>query len=227
MNNLDRRFELIQLLRRANRAMTAADLATKLEVNKRTIYRDMAALQSLQIPIQGEAGVGYLMGHGYDLPPLAFDPSEVEAIAVGLALINRTHDAGLRAAADRAAAKVANSVPQTLTGVFNSPSLRTSNWHGIPEATIDLSLVRSSIRDESKLQIEYQDEKQAVTTRTIWPLQLTYFIESQVLAAWCDLRGDIRHFRLDRIKSCDQTGARFLGAGRKLRARLLAIEASE
>ena len=103
----DRLFELVHLLRRARNAITAAQLAEALEVSPRTIYRDIAALMAMRMPIDGAAGVGYIMRPGYDLPPLMFDREEVKAVAVGLQLVNRTGDQDLQAAARRVAAKIA------------------------------------------------------------------------------------------------------------------------
>lgn len=106
MARSDRLFEIIQVLRAISRPVTAEELATKLEVSTRTIYRDIATLQSRQTPIEGEAGVGYMMRRGYDLPPLNFNQEEIEALRVGLLLLSRTGDTMLQKAASRIFEKV-------------------------------------------------------------------------------------------------------------------------
>ena len=111
MSRSDRMFEIIQLLRRAEKPMTAQALADALEVVPRTIYRDIAVLQGMRVPIEGEAGIGYVMRRGFDLPPLMFTAEEVEAIVVGLALLRRTGDLGLQAAAGRVSGKIAEVLP--------------------------------------------------------------------------------------------------------------------
>ena len=89
MRRADRLFDIIQTLRGAKGPMTAADIAERLEVTPRTIYRDIATLQARQVPIEGAAGLGYLLRRGFDLPPLMFTTEEVDAIAVGAQLVRR------------------------------------------------------------------------------------------------------------------------------------------
>jgi predicted DNA-binding transcriptional regulator YafY len=222
MGRLDRHFELIQLLRRATRAMTADELGARLEVTKRTVYRDIASLQAARVPIRGEAGVGYAMDPGYDLPPLAFDAGELEAIVVGLAMVGRAGDAQLLAAAGRASAKIADVVPAALAGTVQDPWLRASQWHAIPAAKVDAGLLRDGIRNEAKLALSYQSAGKT-TERTVLPLEMFYYVDALVLCAWCELREDFRHFRLDRITACSLAGGHFRGQGRHLRAKLRAI----
>ena len=134
MRRADRLFELIQVLRRARKAVTAAQLAEKLEVAPRTIYRDIAALMAMRVPIDGAAGVGYVMRPGYDLPPLMFDREEVEAIAVGLQLLGRTGDRGLLAAGRRAGAKIAGVLPERREGELDDDRFVVSDF-GAPAAS--------------------------------------------------------------------------------------------
>ena len=133
MRRADRLFDLIHLLRRARGAMTAAQLAEALEVTPRTVYRDIAALKSADVPIDGAAGVGYIMRPGYDLPPLMFDREEVEAVTVGLQLLNRTGDQELQAAARRVAAKIANVLPELRADELDDGRFVVSNF-GAPAA---------------------------------------------------------------------------------------------
>lgn len=218
MSRSNRMFEIIQLLRVARQPMTARDLAERLEVTPRTVYRDVAALQAMRVPIEGAAGFGYVMRAGYDLPPVMFSQEEVEAIVVGLALLRRTGDAGLLAAADRVAGKVAAILPADAAQRLGQPVLLVSGWHEVPEAAVDSGLVRQAIRDERRLAIAYRDVDGETTDRTILPLATIYYVESVVLAAWCELRRDFRHFRLDRMAKCVVLDTGFAGDGDRLRA---------
>ena len=224
MNRSSRMFEIIQLLRTASRSMTAEDLASELEVTRRTIYRDIVALQAMRVPIDGEAGIGYIMRAGYDLPPLMFTAEEAEAIAVGLSLLGRTGDAGLEKAAQSVVRKVSDVMPSDGPATDDSRDLisrpvYTSASHKIPSPVIDTRVVRKSVRNEEKLSIEYQDLKLQNTSRVILPLATIYYVDALVLAAWCELRDNFRHFRIDRIGKCKPTGTYFTESGTALRER--------
>lgn len=211
MSKSTRFFEIIQMLRTAKTPLLARDMAQTLEVSPRTIYRDIATLQAMQTPIYGEAGVGYVMRKGYDLPPLSFDVEEAEAIAIGLSLIARTGDPGLWRAAGRAARKLNEAAPGT-------QRLIASSWGLEDITTMDLTQVRAAIREERKLSLRYVDANGARTSRVIWPLVLIYYVDTAIIVAWCALRADLRHFRLDRVQGWDRLEARFEGRGDALRA---------
>jgi predicted DNA-binding transcriptional regulator YafY len=213
----DRMFEIIQLLRAAAKPVTAQALAEALEVVPRTVYRDIAALQAMRVPIEGEAGIGYVMRRGFDLPPLMFSAEEVEAIVVGLSLLKRTGDVGLQAAAARVTAKIAEVLPAEGEVHLDDPPLYVSRWGSAPPERVDLRLIRRAIREEEKLRIAYEDSTARRTERTVKPLAILYYIEVVVLTAWCELRQDFRHFRADRIAHCQATGQRFAGQGDPLR----------
>ena len=215
MRRADRLFELIHLLRRAHKAITAAQLAEALEVAPRTIYRDVAALMAMQVPVDGAAGVGYIMRPGYDLPPLMFDREEVEAIAVGLRLLNRTGDPDLQSAARRVAAKIAGVLPEQRADELDDGRFVVSDF-GTPAAA-DIGMLRSAIRDNRRLALVYRDGKERLTKRTCLPLVVIYYIEVTVLAAWCELRDDFRHFRSDRIVACHATDDSFSDLALQLR----------
>jgi len=217
MSRSDRMFEIIQTLRHTKGPVTAETLASALEVTKRTVYRDIAALQSQRVPIDGEAGVGYILRSGFDLPPLMFTSQELEAISVGLALLNRAGDAGLLSAARRVTQKISDVLPNDKPGVKGSP-LFVSGWNKIPDSTIEPKYLRDAIRDERALDITYEDEQGSRTERTIKPLAIIYYVDVLVLAAWCTRRDDFRHFRIDRIIACTQTDRTFTGEGSALRA---------
>lgn len=212
MRRADRLFEIIQLLRRANHPLTAHDIAAQLEVSERTIYRDIAVLQARRTPIEGAAGIGYILRKSYDLPPLNFDTEEIEAIVVGLALLSRTGDAGLQKAAARVARKIdATGDPAT--------RLVVSDW-GVGNGQSDrLSLLRQSIREEEVLEIAYENVAGVHSTRCVQPLAIAYFVEVNLLAAWCELRQDFRLFRIDRITSTTPQHRFFKGKSDALRTR--------
>ena len=212
MRRADRLFELIHLLHRARRATTAAQLAGALEVAPRTVYRDIAALKSTGVPIDGAAGVGYIMRPGYNLPPLMFDR---EAVAVGLQLLNRTGDRDLQAAARRVAAKIAGALPELRANELDDGRFVVSGF-GAPAAA-DMGMLRTAVRDSRRLAIVYRDERERLTERTCLPLAVVYYIEVTVLAAWCELRDDFRHFRVDRIVACHETGDSFADLAPQLR----------
>ncbi|MEO1199072.1 MAG: YafY family protein [Pseudomonadota bacterium] len=197
MRRADRLFEIIQILRSEAKPVTADRLAVRLEVSSRTIYRDIAALQAMRTPIEGEAGIGYVMRSGYDLPPLNFDTDELEAIVVGLGLLSRTGDVGLKRAAERIAMKI-----EALRSI--APALHVSSW-GAPEPDqVDPSRLRAAIRDTRKLALSYRDGAGDETVRIVCPLGMVYHVQAAVLVAWCQLRRDIRHFRIDRILACQE-----------------------
>ena len=210
MPKSDRLFEIIQILRAATAPMKADDIAALLEVSKRTVYRDIATLQAMRTPIYGEAGIGYVMRHGYDLPPINFDVDEAEAITIGLSMIARTGDAQLLAAAKRAARKLSEAAPQT-------NRLIASNWGTETPEHVDPYHIRQTIRSETKLRIIYMDAKDNQSERIIWPLVLIYYADNTMLVAWCELRNDFRHFRLDRMDECTEQSEQFTGQGTGLR----------
>jgi len=220
----NRLFAIIQALRRARRPVTSADLADKLEVTPRTIYRDIAALQSMRVPIEGEAGIGYIMRAGFDLPPLMFNADEVEAIVVGMALLRRTGDKGLLDAAESVRGKIASVLPADDGRRIEAGNLHVSSWGAKAPAAIDLKAVRRAIRDEQKLLITYRNEQGASSSRTVQPLAIVYYVEVVVLAAWCERKRDFRHFRLDRITACMLKKAWFRGQGDGLRAKWQAAQ---
>lgn len=195
-------FEIIQILRQAKRPVRAQDIADQLEVTKRTVYRDVASLQAMSVPVEGEAGIGYVMRAGFDLPPLMLTAEEVEALFVGAALLQRTGDKGLQKAARSATGKIAACLPE---GRHAHVPLHVSGWSMIDELPLSDAL-RAHIREGAELRISYVDLGGAESQRTLWPLAMIYFTDAVLLAAWCHLRKDFRHFRVDRISACTPTG---------------------
>ena len=208
-----RLFEIIQLLRLAPRPLTAADMAATLECGQRTVYRDIAALQAMCVPIDGERGLGYILRPGFDLPPLMFTADESEALVVALALLQRTGDRGLHKAARAAGAKIAAAMPGK---VLDKGALFA--W-GTPQTPIgaDLTLVRQAIREERKLALTYVDDLGTQTRRNMRPLALIYYAAHSTLVGWCELRDGLRNFRTDRILGADLLDDDFKGQGDRLR----------
>ncbi|MGV1758296.1 helix-turn-helix transcriptional regulator [Rhizobium sp. A22-96] len=217
MRKASRLFEIIQILRLAKGTVTAADIADQLEVTVRSVYRDIAALQAMRVPIEGERGIGYILRPGFDLPPLMFSIEEMEAIVLSLALLERTGDDELKQAAKRVSTKIAGAVPPPLRQTFEANALHAWGFAAPSASAIDLSLVRRAIRDEEKLDLAYRDEHGRATERLIRPIALIYYAESANIVAWCELRQAIRNFRSDRIEDCQATGLWFKSEGDRLR----------
>ena len=217
MRRADRLFELIQILRRARTTLTAAQLAERLEVTPRTVYRDMAALIAMRVPVEGAAGVGYIMRPGYDLPPLMFDHEEIEAIVVGLELLRRTSDKGLQAAAKRVTAKIADVLPDPREADMADGRFVVSRFGAPDPGAADMGMLRAAVRGDRQLAIDYRDEKGDASHRTVLPLAVIYYTEVTVLAAWCELRQGFRHFRADRIITCQEIGETFSDRAEDLR----------
>ena len=203
MRRADRLLQIIQILRRANGPIAASVIADELEVSLRTLYRDMASLESTGVPIRGEAGVGYILEEGYDMPPLMFTASELEALMLGARMLDGRVDEDLSTAAKDAVAKIAAVVPRDLRDVLIDTPLFAPQFERPQNMAIDPPKIRQSLRSESQVHIHYEDLQGAKTERTIWPIFISFFQGATVLVAWCCLREDFRSFRLDRLLSYD------------------------
>lgn len=201
MRRADRLFDIIQSLRAAAGPMTAAALADHLEVTVRTIYRDIAALQASRVPIEGAPGLGYVLRRGFDLPPLMFTADEADAVAIGVRLLRRLRDPKLQSAADSVLAKLAAVVPVPLQPHLVAAPVFVSEGDAPAVTGIDLAELRSAIHGSRKMSIAYADDAGRRTDRTIWPVAMAYYVDATVIGAWCELRNDFRHFRVDRILS--------------------------
>ena len=217
MRKASRLFEIIQILRLARKPVTGAQIAERLEVTVRSIYRDIAALQAMRVPVEGERGLGYILRPGFDLPPLMFSIEETEAVVLALALLERTGDGELKEAAKSVGRKVAGALPAPLRQLLDSSALHA--WGTIAPAPegIDLALVRRAIRDEQKLAIAYRDELGRPSERTIRPAALIYYSQTATIVAWCELRRALRSFRSDRIETSQALDDYFRGEGDELR----------
>jgi predicted DNA-binding transcriptional regulator YafY len=207
VNRTERLFSLMDALRRHRRPVTAASLAAELTVSVRTIYRDVQSLVGLGAPIDGEAGLGYLLRPGFFLPPLMFDLDELEALVLGARWVERTGDPVLARSAGNALAKIAGAAPRDLRDAMGETGFYVPPPDNPARAT--LQPIREAMRKEQKLTIDYVDEKQAATQRVIWPIAIAFYDRRQTVAAWCELRQGFRHFRTDRINGLVLTGERY------------------
>ncbi len=219
MRRADRLLRIIQLLRRHRRPVTGSRMAEELEVSLRTLYRDIADLITDGVPIRGEAGVGYVLGEGYDLPPLMFKADELEAIMLGLSWVSRRGDTVLRTAADDVIAKIGTVLPEDLKPfLYNAPLLSAPNFR-ITSEVVDMALLRQAIRAQQKVGIDYADEQGRTTKRVIWPIAVTYFDAQRLVVGWCELRNGFRHFRSDRILVMNTMAEKYREPRLKLLAR--------
>jgi len=223
MRRADRLFDIIRILRAARRPVTAATLADQLEVTSRTVYRDIASLQGSRVPIEGEAGIGYVLRPGFDLPPLMFTAEELEAVALGAQLVRRTRDAKLQAAADAVLTKVLGALPDALRGRIDEPRFYVSDGNTPPAEGIDQAAARRAIRETRKLRIAYVDQNQRRSERVIWPLAMAYYVDVTLIGAWCELRKDFRNFRVDRIAFAEVLDERFPADNGRLLAQWFAL----
>lgn len=209
MGRTQRLLTLMDALRRHRRPVTAASLADEMSVSVRTIYRDVQSLIGLGAPIDGEAGLGYLLRGGFFLPPLMFDEDEIEALVLGARWVEQQTDAALADAARNALAKIASAAPKDLRDAMAETGLWAPRGWNQPKAAVDLKPIREAIRREHKLELAYVDVAGKPTERTIWPIALAFYEGYETVAAWCELREGFRHFRTDRIGTLTPTGERY------------------
>lgn len=219
MRRADRLFQIIQILRRSQRPVTAEAISEELETSKRTVYRDIADLMGQRAPIRGEAGVGYVLDDGFDLPPLMLTPDEVEAAVLGAQMVAARGDPALRRAAQDLIAKIGAVIPENLRPLVLEPATRAApNWNAAPD-NVDMAQVRQAIRAGHKIDFSYADEQNRVSRRTVWPFAIAYFETSRLLVAWCELRQAFRSFRTDRMSAAMFLDERYPDRPASLRAR--------
>ena len=199
MRRADRLFQIIQVLRRTRKPLTADAIAAELETSKRTIYRDIATLMDQRVPIRGEAGMGYILEKGFDLPPLMLTPDEIEAAVLGAQWVASHADDVLSRAADDLIAKIADTVPERLRPFVLEPASRANPTWRKQADRIDMARTRTQIHEGKKIALRYRDEQGRDSERTVWPIAIGYLEAVRLLAAWCELRRDFRSFRTDRV----------------------------
>jgi predicted DNA-binding transcriptional regulator YafY len=205
MRRAERLFQIIQILRRSRAPVTADTIAIELETSKRSVYRDIAALVGQRAPIRGEAGVGYVLEAGFDMPPLMLTPDEIEAAVLGAQWVAGRGDPVLAKAASDLISKIAAAVPDRLRPYVLEPATGAAPaWR--PETDrIDVAQVRAWIHAGRKIRLDYSDGAGAVSARVIWPVTVGYRETIRMIIAWCELREAFRTFRTDRV-----VGAEFL-----------------
>ena len=208
MRRADRLFQIVQYLR-GGRLVTAALLAERLEVSERTIYRDIADLQSTGVPIDGEAGVGYIMREGFDLPPLMFSRDEIVALVTGARLARAWGGAAIARAAEEALVKIEAVLPDRERLRISNTEIHAPDFMMRDEDRLRFDLLEQSADRRHILKIEYFDADGVPTERRIRPLGLWFWGKVWTLAAWCEMRTDFRTFRLDRMKTIVDTGEIF------------------
>ena len=199
MSRSQRLLDLVQVLRRHRRAVTGAVLAEELGVSLRTLYRDVETLRAQGAPIDGEAGVGYVLRPGFMLPPLMFSEEEIEALVLGSRWVSERADGMLGKAARNVLAKINAVLPDDLKANIEASGLLIGPGDPVPVGDAKLATIRQAIRSENIIQIAYADENGANTHRAIWPFALAFYDRVRVVVGWCELRGGYRHFRTDRI----------------------------
>jgi predicted DNA-binding transcriptional regulator YafY len=209
MSRSQRLFNLIDVLRRHRRPVIGTVLAEQTGVSLRTLYRDIQVLRSQGAPIDGEAGIGYVLRPGFLLPPLMFTEDEVEALVLGARWVSRRTDAALGTAARNALAKIESVLPRHLADQIEATNLLVGAAKDSAGDDGVLATIRLAIRNEQKLCIDYRDERGTVTRRTVWPFAIGFFDDVRVVAAWCELRQDYRHFRIERIGSLAPPSIRY------------------
>lgn len=209
MSRTQRLFDLMQLLRRHRFPVAGATLAQTLGVSLRTLYRDIATLQSQGAHIEGEPGLGYVLRPGFMLPPLMFSEEEIEAIVLGSRWVAKRTDDPLAVAAANALAKIAAVLPPDLRASLDASTLLIAPGDRQPPIKVELPAIRQAIRGERKIRIAYRDELGQVSDRVIWPFALGFFDRVRMIVAWCELRDDFRHFRADRIDTLAVTDIRY------------------
>jgi len=200
MRRADRLFRIVQLLRRRRTVVTAEQIARKLEISERTVYRDIRDLIQAGTRISGEAGVGYRLQPGYDLPPLMFDREEIQALVLGARIVAQFGDPALARASESILNKVAGVLPKELEPLLADIRLFVPNTRSGARSAAGLAVAREALVAQRRMQLKYANERGEETERTVRPLGVFFWGRTWTLAAWCELRTGFRNFRLDRIR---------------------------
>ena len=222
MRRAERLFRLVDEMRAAG-VSRAEDLAARFEVSVRTVYRDIAHLQASGLPIEGEAGVGYLLRPGFDLPPTTFTHDQIDALAVGLAVVEGSGDHALASAAREARAKLQASLPDPKGRALADAPFRALRAADPPH----IAPLREAIRLRRVVRIDYETEGGERSERRVRPLVIWNMPDGWMVSGWCELRGDFRTFRLDRIAAFEPTDDTFAPDARTDLAAFLAQDACE
>jgi predicted DNA-binding transcriptional regulator YafY len=207
MRRTDRLFEILQLFR-GGRLLLGRDIAERLEVSLRTVYRDIETLVASGVPIEGERGVGYVLREPVFLPPMTLTPEELRALHLGVEVVRQTGDAELAGAAERLVGKIAAVLPSDRRAL--RPLQDLAVYASIAAAPCEqLGLLRRAVAERRVVEIGYRGPDGALTERRIRPLQTEYWGRVWTCPAWCELRNAFRVFRVDRVEACAETGDTF------------------
>lgn len=205
MRRADRLFQIVQHMR-GGRLVTAQMLSQRLEVSERTIYRDIADLQTSGVPIDGEAGVGYIMRQGYELPPLMFTRDEIVALVAGARMVRAFGGVAMARAAEEALVKIGAVLPNPDRDRIAQTQIHAPNTRLTEGERRAIDMIERSIEKRDVLGFSYSDEAGQETVREVRPLGLWFWGRAWTLVAWCELRDDFRAFRIDRISELAATG---------------------
>lgn len=209
MRRADRLFLIIHALRGRRTALPARRLAETFAVSLRTVYRDVADLQLSGVPIEGEAGVGYVLRKGADIPPLMFNADELEALVVGARFVKAFAGGRLIAGANAALLKIEAVLPPELRQrAMRSRIFAPADWNEARTGLIDR--LHNAIGKHQVLRLDYRDEAGQVSAREVEPLCLAFWGNVWTLGSWCRLRRNFRNFRVDRIAAFAPSGEVFV-----------------
>jgi predicted DNA-binding transcriptional regulator YafY len=211
MRRADRLFQLVQVLR-SRRFATGQQIADELGVSKRTVYRDIADLQGTGVPIQGEAGVGYRIDRGFELPPLTFNAQEIESLVLGARIVASWGDADLGDAVRSAMTKIEAVLPEPLRQVLLETALFAPSRPSTPAMTSQLALLRKAVGEHRSVRFGYTRADGEASERTVRPLGLYFWGTKWTLASWCEFRCDYRSFRPDRMRGVEMLESVFDGS---------------
>jgi predicted DNA-binding transcriptional regulator YafY len=210
MRRADRLFQIVQILRRRRRkATTAREIAGELEVSVRTVYRDVQDLIVSGVPVDGEAGTGYLLRDGYHLPPLMFSGDELEAIVLGMQIVAAWSDPELARAAADVLSKIETALPERLRAELLQVAICAPPDHYREPITVDMPALRRAVKAKTKIKLLYEKPESKSSTRIVWPLALCFYGPVWLLVAWCESKSDFRVFRLDRMREAEVLAEKF------------------
>jgi predicted DNA-binding transcriptional regulator YafY len=227
MRPADRLFKLVQLIR-GRRLSTAAFLAGRLEVSLRTVYRDIAQLQHQGVPIEGEAGVGYRLGSGFELPPLMFTQDEASGLVAAVRMAQAWLDPKLALSAEASLSKILSILPMTARAAAESSPLYVPTFKLDKVTQQNLQTLREAAQKRQTVTLNYRDLSDKISQRVVRPLGCFFWGKVWTLGAWCETRQDFRSFRLDRIEKITPSKVTFpLEAGKGLADYLGRVGAKE
>lgn len=206
MNRTERLLELLQILRSRRYPITAFSLSERLGISVRSIYRDIRTLQHQGVCIEGCAGIGYIVKSDFHLPPLNLSHDEINAITLGLNWVSNNTDGDFKKTARTALAKIHSVIPGELKNLIENQSYITGPSEN---NVIFFKNIHDAIKNQMRVKINYCDKKDVLSFRVIWPIALVYMESCWLLVAWCEMRNDFRHFRVDKIQTFLQLGSTY------------------